>query len=194
MNAKQKYLKDESGQVISPVVSTETVYDASGNTLGGGIIPIGGILPYVGETAPLNYLLCDGSVYNTSDYPELSYLCMGVESDVFNVPDLKSRVPVGYDPKNINSGMATHLFTEGGETSHTLTINEMPSHQHKLISAGGDTMAVMTNRVHSNDIDQHSGGIWTYDQVSMNTNWVGGTQAHNNMQPFIVLNYIIRAK
>ena len=36
MNAKQKYLKDESGQVISPVVSTETVYDASGNTLGGG--------------------------------------------------------------------------------------------------------------------------------------------------------------
>lgn len=35
MNVKSKYLKDESGQVISPVVSTETVYDASGNTLGG---------------------------------------------------------------------------------------------------------------------------------------------------------------
>lgn len=35
MNAKQKYLKDENGQVISPVVSTDTVYDASGNTLGG---------------------------------------------------------------------------------------------------------------------------------------------------------------
>lgn len=36
MNVKSKYLKDESGQVISPVVSTQTVYDASGNTLGGG--------------------------------------------------------------------------------------------------------------------------------------------------------------
>ena len=35
MNVKQKYLKDENGQVISPVVSTDTVYDASGNTLGG---------------------------------------------------------------------------------------------------------------------------------------------------------------
>lgn len=35
MNVKSKYLKDEQGQVISPVVSTETVYDASGNTLGG---------------------------------------------------------------------------------------------------------------------------------------------------------------
>ena len=36
MDVKSKYLKDESGQVISPVVSTQTVYDASGNTLGGG--------------------------------------------------------------------------------------------------------------------------------------------------------------
>ena len=80
---------------------------------------------------------------------------MGVESDVFNVPDLRSRVPVGYDSKNINSGMASLLFAEGGETSHTLTQNEMPAHQHKLSAAGGDTMAVMTNRVHSNDIDQH---------------------------------------
>lgn len=35
MNVKSKYLKDESGQVISPVVSTQTVYDASGNTLEG---------------------------------------------------------------------------------------------------------------------------------------------------------------
>lgn len=35
MNVKSKYLKDETGEVISPVVSTQTVYDASGNTLGG---------------------------------------------------------------------------------------------------------------------------------------------------------------
>lgn len=34
MNVKSKYLKDETGEVISPVVSTQTVYDASGNTLG----------------------------------------------------------------------------------------------------------------------------------------------------------------
>lgn len=40
MNAKQKYLKDESGQVISPVVSTQTVYDASGNTLGGELFQL----------------------------------------------------------------------------------------------------------------------------------------------------------
>lgn len=35
MDVKSKYLKDETGEVISPVVSTQTVYDASGNTLGG---------------------------------------------------------------------------------------------------------------------------------------------------------------
>lgn len=38
MNVKSKYLKDETGEVISPVVSTQTVYDASGNTLGGGVL------------------------------------------------------------------------------------------------------------------------------------------------------------
>lgn len=40
MNVKSKYLKDESGQVISPVVSTQTVYDASGNTLEGELFQL----------------------------------------------------------------------------------------------------------------------------------------------------------
>lgn len=192
MNVKSKYLKDETGEVISPVVSTQTVYDASGNTLGGGIIPIGGILPYVGETAPLNYLLCDGSVYNKSDYPELYNLMLntsiGITATTFYVPNLKGRFILGYNKGTYEIGAT------GGEVTHTLTQNEMPAHQHKLQSAGGDVMAVMTNRVQSNDIDQHGGGSWTYDQVSMYTNWMGGSQAHNNMPPYFTLNFIIRAK
>ena len=120
---------------------------------------------------------------------------MDIESDKFNVPDLRSRIPVGYDPQRMNGTGANIMFAEGGEQFRTLTVNEMPSHQHRLSGASGATiMAVMTNRVQSNDVDQHGGGSWTYDQVSMFTEYVGGTQAHNNMQPYIVLNYIIRAK
>lgn len=121
---------------------------------GGGVIPIGGILPYVGKTAPLNYLLCDGSVYNKSDYPELYNLITqntsgGISSTTFNTPDLKGRFILGYSNGTYNMGIT------GGEVTHTLTQNEMPAHNHKLGAAGGDVMAVMTNRVQSNDIDQH---------------------------------------
>lgn len=105
MDVKSKYLKDESGQVISPVVSTQTVYDASGNTLGGGIVPIGTVLPYVGKTAPLNYLLCDGSVYNKSDYPELYTLITNFNgnttSTTFKTPNLKRKIYIRITNKYI---------------------------------------------------------------------------------------------
>lgn len=202
MNAKQKYLKDESGQVISPVVSTETVYDASGNTLGGGIIPIGGILPYVGKTAPLNYLLCDGSDFTQSDYPEL-YNLLGHSW----TPDLRGLVIVGWDTtkgalSDIGFDCST-IMTTGGEAKHTLTINEMPGHKHSLTSwknpkeyTPQPTTGFGFTRneyAFSNVATDGDGTVYTAnDSVAIGS--TGGNQAHNNLQPYIVLNYIIRAK
>lgn len=184
MNVKSKYLKDESGQVISPVVSTQTVYDASGNTLGGGIVPIGTVLPYVGKTAPLNYLLCDGSVYNKSDYPDLYNLMLanssiGITNTTFYVPDLKGRFVLGYNSGIYNIGVT------GGEVTHTLTVDEMPAHTHSLAMQAGNQTGII-DKISVNDF--------------VNCNWyshveyTGGNQPHNNMPPYIVLNYIIRAK
>ena len=200
MNVKSKYLKDETGEVISPVVSTQTVYDASGNTLGGGIVPIGTVLPYVGKTAPLNYLLCDGSVYNKSDYPDLYNLMLanssiGITNTTFYVPDLKGRFVLGYNSGIYNIGVT------GGEKTHKLTVNEMPSHIHSL---GWSTSGRFIKMTHENDSDTNSYGFdfhkgFAGDVDSNGYNLTralptGGSQSHNNMPPYIVLNYIIRAK
>lgn len=141
------------------------------------------ILPYVGETAPLNYLLCDGSVYNKSDYPELAEI-LGT-ADVFNTPDLRSRIPVGYDSQRINGTGANIMFAEGGEQFHTLTVNEMPSHTHRLALQTGN----QTGLIDRISVTHFESCNW-YSHVE----YVGGSQSHNNMPPYIVLNYIIRAK
>lgn len=159
---------------------------------GGGIVPIGTVLPYVGETAPSNYLICDGSTVSTDDYESLStvvpnsWISGSGNSFYIKIPDLRGRVPVGYN-KNYTSGVLGFnvIGAMGGEETHKLTINEMPSHNHAINTANGQG-------------SMEWGYQFLYDNYSAGYNGImqsiGGSSAHNNMQPYIVLNYIIRAK
>lgn len=152
-------------------------------TLWGGIVPIGTVLPYVGKTAPLNYLLCDGSVYNKSDYPELYSLFLntsiGITSSTFNVPNIKGRFILGYQSSTYEIGVT------GGEVTHTLTVSEMPAHTHSLAMQAGN----QTGLIDKISVNEFENCNW-YSHVE----YTGGNQPHNNMPPYIVLNYIIRAK
>lgn len=145
------------------------------------IPPIGTIMPYAGGTAPTNrWLICNGQAVSRTTYAKL-YSVIGTKygigngSTTFNLPNLAGRVPIG-----VSSSHA--LGTTGGAETHTLTINEMPSHNHSatgwLSESGGNTFA---RRATSSS----SGTLYT--------NNTGGGQAHNNMQPYITLNYLIRA-
>lgn len=191
-----KYLKDENSNIISPIVSADTIYDTLGNPMGGGIVPIGTILSYVGETAPSNYLICDGSAVSTDDYP---LLCSVVPSSwisgsgtVFKLtlPDLRKRVILG---KYAGDSTYGTIGKTGGEETHKLTINEMPTHRHNGLRWGNETGYVTLNSgSHDGYNLSYSGGNSGFD--SLNTTYSGGGSSHNNMQPYIVLNYIIRAK
>ena len=152
---------------------------------GGDTLPIGAILPFSGDIIPNGWLLCDGSVIEQEDYPELFEVLAGnygiISREEIRLPDLRGKVTIGKDSTDADFDT---LGNTGGEKTHNLTIDEMPSHNHEVYLD-----------------NQGTGGKWgplgTVQQtteVYTTTNNVGNNQPHNNLQPYIVTNYIIKAK
>ena len=112
----------------------------------------------------------------------------------FNIPDIRGRIPVCV---GTGSGLTARTLAQtGGEESHTLTTNEMPSHSHTSNATGGQgnlglAIADGSNTVTSADSSQGELNVWTTPRA-LTINNTGGGAAHNVMQPFIVLRYLIK--
>ena len=157
---------------------------------GGDTLPIGAILPFSGDIIPNGWLLCDGSVIEQEDYPELFEVLAGkygiISREEIRLPDLRGKVTIGKDSTDTDFDT---LGNTGGEKTHTLTVNEMPSHSHPL---NGSTDYVGIDGTGGEAHGEMRGGNnfrWKIGQQSK-----GNDQPHNNLQPYIVTNYIIKAK
>jgi microcystin-dependent protein len=164
------------------------------------INPIGSVQAYAGASAPTYWLLCDGRTVSQTTYASLYavlstlYNTGGEAAGTFRLPDLRGRVVAGLDSMSALMGAAnqipnlTTLGTRGGAATHTLSINEMPSHNHA--PPGSNTQyLIYQNGV--GDFNMPAAGVYIrgYSGVS-NT---GGGLPHNNLPPYNGLNYIIYA-
>ena len=146
--------------------------------------PIGVPVPYTGTTAPAGYLLCDGSAVSRTTYSALFAVCstaygVGNGTTTFNVPDMQGRVPVG-----IGASGVTNLGDTGGEQTHTLTVAELAAHHHT------DTLDLYalenaTGRAYGTSGCAYGSAVITSDDT-------GDGDAHQNMQPYVGFNYIIK--
>jgi microcystin-dependent protein len=163
--------------------------------------------PFLGEIfmagfnfAPRGYAMCNGQVLpiaqNTALFSLLGTTYGGNGQTTFALPDLRGRVPVhvGQGP-----GLSPYsLGQNGGTETVTLGANQIPAHNHPLnaTTAGGDQLLPTDNLIAPDAL----GGTAPFKTGSSGPNTAmaassigqaGGGQPHNNLQPYLVLNFYI---
>jgi microcystin-dependent protein len=139
--------------------------------------------------APRGWAMCNGQLLpinqNQALFSLLGTTFGGNGQTNFALPDLRGNVP-------IHVGQGFVLGDKGGQQAHTVTMSEMPTHVHlvQASSTAGDS-ASANNTVFANALNNWGppNNLTTLEPSSVSN--VGGSQAHVNMQPFLVLNFCI---
>jgi len=141
------------------------------------------------DFAPKGWAMCNGQLLPINQNQALFSLLgttFGGDGRVnFALPDQRGRTPI-----HVGSGFT--LGERGGEQAHTLSIAEIPTHQHLLqvATVNSDTNIPATNNLAS-VANLYSPPNQLVSLVPSTTGNVGGSQAHNNMQPFLTLTFCI---
>lgn len=127
---------DKGSELSNPVdvVEDGNMKAVTSNAVADGlneVMPTGTILPGMWQTAPKGFLLCDGSTYQTSQFPALASV-LGATGDTFKVPDLREVVLVGVG-KNATHTIASHdVYTLG-----QFKDDQMQTHTHSQMGNPG---------------------------------------------------------
>jgi microcystin-dependent protein len=156
---------------------------------------IGEIRMFGGNFAPAGWAFCSGDTLDISQNDALFNLIGttygGDGQQTFNLPDLRGRVPVhqGQSP-----GTSNYILGQnGGTESVTLTTNQMPAHNHPFTaSSANGTQGSPTDGIPaSNTQNQYSAANAVQPMKAGLIPSTGGSQPHDNMMPFLVINFII---
>jgi len=190
-----------ASSIADDAVGTANIADGAvtaAKLASGAAFVSGMVMPYAGTTAPTGWLLAYGQDVNRTTYADL-FTAIGTTygagdgSTTFTLPDLRGRVVAGQD--DMGSTSANRLTNQsgglngdtlgatGGSETHTLTVAQMPSHSHET---------TFYSRTSGSSGIVHEPTDSSSSPLNFSTNSVGGGAAHNNVQPTIILNYIIK--
>jgi microcystin-dependent protein len=179
------------------------------------------VTAFAGISVPGGWLYCDGSAIDRTIYADLfasigTTYGAGNGTTTFNIPNLRGRNVIGLNSSETDFDV---LGETGGAKRHTLTIAEMPAHNHGVVDPGHAHGVTDPGHAHSyvnNSGDQGVNTITTQsdaaDQVEYNqttgsnttgvtvntattgitTALTGGGQSHNILDPYMALRYIIK--
>ena len=152
---------------------------------------LGEIRPFGFNFAPRGWALCDGQILpinqNQALFSLLGTTYGGDGRTTFALPDLRGRSPIGFDNQR-------PLGSRDGEEQVTLTLGQLANHDHSVnASSDAATAGTVTGNALANTGTSPAYGN-AASLVATNPAAVataGGGQAHDNMQPFLTLNYCI---
>lgn len=183
----------KTGQVLAKKSDadndTEWV-EQTGGLASCGSLPVGAIIPFAGSALPdSSMMFCEHQELSRTEYSELFSIIgttygEGDGSTTFNLPNLKGKTVVGFDPGDNDFNI---LGKVSGEKTHKLAPSEIPNHTH----SNGQT--ILTGKHEISGLA--AGQAWADVGIGrgMTTAPLTGVdQPHNNLQPYIVLNYIIK--
>jgi len=179
-------------------------------------MPVGAIMDYAGATSPTGFLFCFGQEVSRTGLSDL-FAAIGTQygsgngTTTFNLPDYRGRVGAGKD--NMGGVPANRLTTagavnglvlgaSGGNQLHILTVDELAAHTH---------IATVTDPGHAHDYFASTGGVsalgytpnsggatQTTDSattgITVSNAEEGSDEGHNNIQPTLILNKIIKTQ
>jgi microcystin-dependent protein len=159
---------------------------------------IGEIRMFAGNFAPAGWAFCQGQPMPISENEALFQLLGttygGDGESTFNLPNLASRVPIHMG----TGGGGTYILGEMlGTESETLTVQQIPAHTHQALASGGGQVQSPANAVLATATSTQT-GIRIYNATAPDVplhgsaiSPVGGSQPHDNMQPYLVINFIL---
>jgi microcystin-dependent protein len=159
--------------------------------------------PYVGEIrmfggnfAPVGWAFCNGATIPISENDTLFTLIGttygGDGQETFNLPDLQGRVPIHMG----TGGGGTYVIGEQlGVETVTLTMQQMPTHSHPML--GSNVQGSQQQPGNNTTAQSHTGTVFIYiqevptDGMAAAVGPVGGSQPHDNLMPYLCINFII---
>jgi microcystin-dependent protein len=198
-------------QLQNSIDSLSALTGGSGSVLD---MPLGTVLPIATESVPEGWMLCDGREISIEEYHDL-YDLIGTTygagdsafwaqvfypATTFNIPDLRGRTIIGANDMGgeLSSVLQAHQASFGqlgGEELHLLTELELPAHTHDVEYFRRTTGGYSGDPWHGAADNYATNGApqWV-KPTGVRASGGGGDQPHNNMQPYMALNYMMKVQ